>query len=233
MSRRVLFTAEMVLEEKWPVLGRHEHAREWLDVWANIGRAPRTIDAYARGLAEYLLACERDGVDPLTANRSQVALFVRDLRTRPSRRGANVVALSLLSSPPAHAATTGWQTVAPTYTRATVSYTVGVNNVKTVDYIGVSGRRKWIRDWEPSAGCVLEGWGVHALQVKNNGTTYISYPANTRPGYVNTDCGTYRTRYEVRPGFQGTNPSVYVSTTQWCPTGGSCSSWNAGITIGI
>jgi site-specific recombinase XerD len=93
MSRRVLFTAEMVLEEKWPVLGRHEHAREWLDVWANIGRAPRTIDAYARGLAEYLLACERDGVDPLTANRSQVALFVRDLRTRPSRRGANVVAL--------------------------------------------------------------------------------------------------------------------------------------------
>jgi hypothetical protein len=141
--------------------------------------------------------------------------------------------LSLLSSPPAHAATTGWQTVAPTYTRATVSYTVGVNSVKTVDYIGVSGRRKWIRDWEPSAGCVLEGWGVHALQVKNNGTTYISYPANTRPGYVNTDCGTYRTRYEVRPGFQGTNPSVYVSTTQWCPTGGSCSSWNAGITIGI
>jgi hypothetical protein len=35
-----------------------------------------------------LLACEREGVDPLTATRSQVALFVRDLRTRPSKRGA-------------------------------------------------------------------------------------------------------------------------------------------------
>jgi len=28
---------------------------------------PRTIDAYARGLAEYLQVCERDGTDPLTA----------------------------------------------------------------------------------------------------------------------------------------------------------------------
>ena len=83
----------MNIEEKWPVLGRHERAAEWLTIWTNLGRAPRTIDAYARGLAEYLLACERDGVDPLTANRSQVALFVRELATRPHRRGGNVVAL--------------------------------------------------------------------------------------------------------------------------------------------
>ena len=59
---------------------------EWLRIWTNLGRAPRTIDAYSRGLAEYLLVCERDGVDPLTANRSQVALFVRELATRPAPR---------------------------------------------------------------------------------------------------------------------------------------------------
>jgi len=81
------------VKEKWPVLGRHERAAEWLEIWTNLGRAPRTIDAYARGLAEYLLVCERDEVDPLTANRSQVALFVRELATRPSRRGSNVVVL--------------------------------------------------------------------------------------------------------------------------------------------
>jgi len=80
------------VEEKWPVLGRHERAAEWLGIWTNLGRARRTIDAYSRGLAEYLLVCERDGVDPLSANRSQVALFVRELATRP-HRGANVVAL--------------------------------------------------------------------------------------------------------------------------------------------
>lgn len=81
------------LSGKWPVLGRHERAAEWLSIWADLGRAPRTIDAYARGLAEYLEACERSGIDPVAATRAQVAEFVRELRTRPSRRGVNVVAL--------------------------------------------------------------------------------------------------------------------------------------------
>jgi integrase/recombinase XerD len=81
------------LSGKWPVLGRHERAAEWLGIWADLGRAPRTIDAYARGLAEYLEACERNEVDPVAATRAQVAAFVRELRTRPGRRGGNVVAL--------------------------------------------------------------------------------------------------------------------------------------------
>jgi site-specific recombinase XerC len=82
-----------VLREKWPVLGRCELAAEWLQVWTDLGRAPRTIDAYARGLAEFLMVCERDGIDPLIANRSQIAVFVRELRSRPGRCGTNVVAL--------------------------------------------------------------------------------------------------------------------------------------------
>ena len=44
-------------------------------------------------MGEYLLVCEREGIDPLAANRSQVALFVREFTTRPGRRGPNVVAL--------------------------------------------------------------------------------------------------------------------------------------------
>ncbi|MER6105219.1 site-specific integrase [Streptomyces sp. NPDC001832] len=83
----------MVLEKKWPVLGRHERAAGWLQVWADLGRAPRTIDAYARGLAEYLEMCERENVDPLTANRAHIAFYVRELTSRPSRRGANVVSI--------------------------------------------------------------------------------------------------------------------------------------------
>jgi site-specific recombinase XerD len=83
----------VVLDEKWPALGRHEQAADWLRIWTDLGRAPRTIDAYARGLAEYLEVCEREGVDPVTANRSHVAVFVRELTTRPSRRGANVVSI--------------------------------------------------------------------------------------------------------------------------------------------
>jgi site-specific recombinase XerD len=81
------------MEQKWPILGRHERAGEWLRIWADLGRAPRTIDAYARGLSEYLEVCERDGADPLTAGRAQVASFVRELTSRPSRHGTNIVAL--------------------------------------------------------------------------------------------------------------------------------------------
>ncbi|MGO9103677.1 tyrosine-type recombinase/integrase [Mycobacterium sp.] len=83
----------VILDEKWPVLRRHERAREWLQIWVDLGRAPRTIDAYARGLAEYLLVCEREGIDPVSATRAQIALFIRELRTRPSLRGPKVVVL--------------------------------------------------------------------------------------------------------------------------------------------
>ncbi|WKK14927.1 site-specific integrase (plasmid) [Rhodococcus ruber] len=83
----------VALEEKWPVLGRHVQAAGWLRVWTDLGRAPRTIDAYARWLAEYLEMCERQGVDPLTATRAHIGIFVRELAERPSRRGANVVSI--------------------------------------------------------------------------------------------------------------------------------------------
>ncbi|MFE9328928.1 tyrosine-type recombinase/integrase [Nocardia sp. NPDC052278] len=83
----------VALMEKWPVLGRHEQAAVWLGMWVDLGRAPRTIDAYGRGLAEYLLLCERERVDPVTASRAHIAVFVRELTSRPHRRGPNVVSL--------------------------------------------------------------------------------------------------------------------------------------------
>lgn len=81
----------LALEQKWPVLGRHKRAGEWLGAWTDLGRAPRTIEAYGRGLAEYLLLCERQHVDPEQATRADVALFVRELNTRPSRHGPKVL----------------------------------------------------------------------------------------------------------------------------------------------
>src|SRR5207237_5097794 len=60
---------------------------------ANLGLAPRTIEGYARGLANYFAICDRNGVDPLTAQRAEIARYVRDLTQRPSRRGPNVVHL--------------------------------------------------------------------------------------------------------------------------------------------
>ncbi|MFE5707814.1 hypothetical protein [Rhodococcus koreensis] len=42
---------------------------------------------------------EREGVDPLTASRAQVGVYVRELTERPSRRGANGVSLDSRSGP--------------------------------------------------------------------------------------------------------------------------------------
>jgi integrase/recombinase XerD len=83
----------LVLEEKWPILGRHEHAARWLRMWADLGRSPRTIDAYGLGLVEYLEVCERERVTPVKADRAHVAKYVRELSSRPGNRGADVVSI--------------------------------------------------------------------------------------------------------------------------------------------
>jgi site-specific recombinase XerD len=78
---------------RWPVLTRCPEAVNWLEIQSNLGLAPRTIEAYARGLADYFAVCERVGVDPLTAERPEIAHYVRNLTLRPHHRGTNIVAL--------------------------------------------------------------------------------------------------------------------------------------------
>ncbi len=81
------------VEQRWPVLAGHPQAATWLRMRVNLGLAPRTVDAYGRGLAEYLAMCDREAVDPVVADRAHIARYVRELTERPSRRGGNIVAL--------------------------------------------------------------------------------------------------------------------------------------------
>jgi len=78
---------------RWPTLARCPAALEWLGVQADLGLAARTLEAYARGLADYLVVCGREGIDPLTAGRAEVARYVRDLVRRPNPRGPTIVAM--------------------------------------------------------------------------------------------------------------------------------------------
>ena len=59
----------------------------------DLGRSPRTVEAYARSLVDYLRFCERLDIDVARSGRAEIAGYVRDLRERPGRHGANVVAL--------------------------------------------------------------------------------------------------------------------------------------------
>lgn len=43
------------------IIRRPTIAPDELQVWSDLGRATRTIDAYGRGLAEFLMVCEREG----------------------------------------------------------------------------------------------------------------------------------------------------------------------------
>jgi site-specific recombinase XerD len=78
---------------RWPGLAHCDAALAWLRVQADLGLATRTIEAYARGLADYLGVCVREGIEPLTASRADVARYVRDLIRRPHPRGPRVVSL--------------------------------------------------------------------------------------------------------------------------------------------
>jgi integrase/recombinase XerD len=79
--------------DRWPSIRRQARAAEWLELQVQLGLAARTIDAYGRGLADYLRFCERDGIDPLRADRGEIASYVHDLAHRPGRGGPNVVAI--------------------------------------------------------------------------------------------------------------------------------------------
>lgn len=82
--------AELVFAARWPSLASCAQAAAWLRVQQDRGLAPRTVEAYARALADYLTVCQREGIAPVTATRSDIARYVRDLTRRPNPRGGNV-----------------------------------------------------------------------------------------------------------------------------------------------
>jgi site-specific recombinase XerD len=76
------------LTARWPVLTTVAEVPGWLHLQEDLGLAPRTVEAYARALTDYLTVCDQSGIDPLTAGRADVARYVRTLRERPLRRRA-------------------------------------------------------------------------------------------------------------------------------------------------
>ena len=84
--------AGRVIEEKWPFWSGMSARLSGCGSAADLGRAPRTIDAYARGLAEYLQVCERDGIDPVAATRAQVGVHP-ELTSGEAAGNLNVLAL--------------------------------------------------------------------------------------------------------------------------------------------
>jgi len=80
--------------ERYPHVGQLPRARSWLQIQGNLGLAHNTIDAYGRGLNDYLGFCVRQNVRPEIVTREHIALYVQDLASRPNPKGDNIVQLA-------------------------------------------------------------------------------------------------------------------------------------------
>lgn len=63
----------------YPLAAAEPHGRSWLALLGNLGRSPATIDAYGRGLDQYLRFCLDLHMDAPSATLEHVSLFVRHL----------------------------------------------------------------------------------------------------------------------------------------------------------
>jgi site-specific recombinase XerD len=72
--------------DRYPTVASDARARTWLTILADLGRAPNTIDAYGRGLEEFLRFSHVVSFQTENATRAHVAAYVRELTDRPSQR---------------------------------------------------------------------------------------------------------------------------------------------------
>lgn len=80
--------------ERYPTLASLSEPRTWLPIQHNLGLAPNTVEAYGRGLEDYLSFSQRRGFPPSpAATREHIAAYVHNLSTRPNSRGSNVLLL--------------------------------------------------------------------------------------------------------------------------------------------
>lgn len=79
--------------DRYPAAAEHAVTRRWIESQVLLGMAPNTVDAYARAVQDFLVFCERAGIEAADAIRDEIAQYVGDLRRRPSPHGANILAL--------------------------------------------------------------------------------------------------------------------------------------------
>jgi site-specific recombinase XerD len=83
---------------RYPFVAAHDTAKAWLTTETLLGLAPNTLDAYARGLDDFLHFCQKTDISPVTATRADLARYVGDLRGRPrpaSHHDASALAPSI------------------------------------------------------------------------------------------------------------------------------------------
>ena len=72
---------------RYPFAASSQHSRDWLQIHANLGSAPNTIDAYARALDDYFQFCTSAEIEPEAVRKVDIAAYIQHLRQRSHPRG--------------------------------------------------------------------------------------------------------------------------------------------------
>ena len=73
--------------DKYRRVASQEHMRKWLTIQMRLGLSANTLDAYGRGLEDFLKVCEQYEVLVLTAGQEHIALYIHDMATRKLAQG--------------------------------------------------------------------------------------------------------------------------------------------------
>ena len=68
-------------------VAENEFARRWLQIQLDLGLAQNTVDAYARGLDEFLRFASSSGVPAIQASRETIAAYLGHLRSKATDKG--------------------------------------------------------------------------------------------------------------------------------------------------
>jgi site-specific recombinase XerD len=80
--------------ERYPLVSELPSARAWLSFQSKRGLAPNTLEAYGRGLQEFLGFAAGNAIFAEQATRHDIASYIAALRCRPNKRAASVITLN-------------------------------------------------------------------------------------------------------------------------------------------
>jgi site-specific recombinase XerD len=77
----------------YPLVRDNDLGRRWLQIQSDLGLAKNTVEAYGRGLDEYLRFVRRLEIDPTECSREIIASFVRSLMGKPGAARGQVISI--------------------------------------------------------------------------------------------------------------------------------------------
>src|SRR5947208_14467988 len=76
-----------------PLVAESNLARRWLRIQRDLGLAQNTVEAYGRGLEEYLKFVRALGIAAKDVGREIIAAYVRSLLARPGTARGSVISI--------------------------------------------------------------------------------------------------------------------------------------------